>query len=157
MCPTRTVSSFSFFITRSVHFSVLCSFVQQLELRQFKTLETPEPGQNKKKRPETRKHTKDLLSSLKLFFGTVRLFQKFFGLHQRVPPSFVSIFCNRMDVKKSLLHFWALRHCSKISFQKFFPKFCKVSKGSPLHFFHILQPTGVSQSPKGPPFYNFEP
>ena len=27
-----------------------------------------------------------------------------------------------------------------------------ISQGSPFNFFHILQPTGVSQSPKGPPF-----
>ena len=25
-------------------------------------------------------------------------------------------------------------------------------KGSPFNFFHFLQPAGVSQSPKGPPF-----
>ena len=35
----------------------------------------------------------------------------------------------------------------------FFGKFFHVSKGSPLHLFVIfLQPAGVSQSPKGPPF-----
>ena len=28
-------------------------------------------------------------------------------------------------------------------------------KGPSFNFFDILQPTGVSQSPKGPPFYNF--
>ena len=28
-------------------------------------------------------------------------------------------------------------------------------KGPPFNFFHILQPAGVSQSPKGPPFYIF--
>ena len=35
--------------------------------------------------------------------------------------------------------------------------FLNVSKGSHFNFFEILQPTGVSQNPRGPPFYNFEP
>ena len=39
---------------------------------------------------------------------------------------------------------------------KFFGQFFSVLKGSPLNFFHILQPAGVSQSPKGPPFTFFD-
>ena len=54
-----------------------------------------------------------------------------------------------------LLHFSALWHCSKISFSKFFGNFLKFPKGPALFFFHILQPLGVSQSPKGSPFIIF--
>ena len=58
--------------------------------------------------------------------------------------------------------FHILRHCDTVQkfknlMVKFFKKLFKVSQWSPFKFFHILQPTGVSQSPKGPPFYNFEP
>ena len=35
---------------------------------------------------------------------------------------------------------------------KFFAEFFKNLPKVPLHFFHILQPTGVSQIPKDPPF-----
>ena len=40
---------------------------------------------------------------------------------------------------------------------KFFRKFFKISQVFPFNYFHTLQPTGVSQNPKGPLFYNFEP
>ena len=58
MCPTLIVGSFL-----DAYGPLLCSFVQQLELRRFKTLEPQKPVQNEKKkqnrRPEPRKHTKD--------------------------------------------------------------------------------------------------
>ena len=118
----------------------------------------PEPRPKQKyRRPEPRKHTKDpLLVFSLIFLGTMRLL-KFFGLHQRVPSSFVSIFCNTMDVKKktnrclkipNVPHIF--RH--KIPFLKLFSEILSKSpKGYPLNFFHILQPTGVPQSPKAPP------
>ena len=54
------------------------------------TLETSEthPKQKTHRRPEPRKHTKDLLQLSWYFqlefFGTMRLFLKTFGLHQRI-------------------------------------------------------------------------
>ena len=84
------------------------------------------------------------------FFGTMRLFLKFFRF-ERVSPPFVSIFCNTVDVKKSqrVLRF---TYCGSVKLFKnlilnFFRKFFKISQGSPVTFFHILQPSGVSQSP----------
>ena len=59
---------------------------------------------------------------------------------QRVPPftffGTVTLFKNHI-----LKFFWAI--------------FFQSLKGPPFNFFHILQPAGVSQSPKGPPFYIF--
>ena len=61
-----------------------------------------------------------------------------------------------MDVKKIPKGpFYIFRHCDivqKSRFKKFFRDFFPVPKGLPFIFFHILQPAGVSQSPKGPPF-----
>ena len=66
-----------------------------------------------------------------------------------------------MDVKKiAESPFYIFRHCDTVEkshFLHFFGKFFLVPKGSPFKFFHILQPAGVPQSPKGPTFYNFEP
>ena len=47
------------------------------------------------------------------------------------------------------------RHCDTVEkshFKNFSEFFLKISQGSPFNFFHISQPTGVSQSRKGPPF-----
>ena len=110
---------------------LFCSFVQhhQLELRTSKTYSKRQKlVQNENIDVQNLENI--AAPSLGVFhsnfFGTMQLFLKYFGFHQRVSPSFVSIFCNTMDVK--------------------------ISQGSALIFFHILQPTGVSQSPKGPPF-----
>ena len=114
--------------------------------------------QNEKKksktRPEPRKHTKDPTLA-PLFFGTMRLFLKFFGLHQRVPPSFDILQhngCQKIPKGPPFTFFGTVTLFKNHFFQKFFEKFFKVTKGSPFNFFHTLQPTGVSQSPKGPPF-----
>ena len=51
--------------------------------------------------------------------------------------------------------FYIFRHCDTVqkSHLNFFWKFFHVSKRSPFIFLKIfLQPAGVSQSPKGPPF-----
>ena len=88
-----------------------------------------------------------------IFFGTMRLFIENFWIAPKCPLSFVSIFCNRLEGKNLIgpsFHFSALWHCSKISFFDF-SDFFSVSKGLP-SFFYILQQTGVSKSPKGPPF-----
>ena len=43
----------------------------------------------------------------------------------------------------------------KSHFEIFLGNFFQSLKGPPFNFFHILQPPGVSQTPKGPPFYIF--
>ena len=98
MCPTLTVGSF--FYWRKVHFFVHLFNNLNYGGSNHSNLRSASKTKRKNKtRPEPRKHTKDPPLA-PLFFGTMRLFLKFFGLHQRVPPSFVSIFCNTMDVKK---------------------------------------------------------
>ena len=102
MCPTLTVCSF-FRRVRST-FLFICSTTSNLNNFEPQQLEPQKRVQNEKKkqnrRPEPRNHTEDPPIA-PLFFGTMRLFSELFGLHQRVPPSFVSTFCNTMDFKKS--------------------------------------------------------
>ena len=88
----------------------------------------------------------------RIFFGTMRLFWKFFWFPPEGLPSFVSIICNTMDVKKLkkgppftflckfYVHFYVhfyYRHCDtvqKSQFYHFFRNFPKSPKG-PLFFF----------------------
>ena len=133
-----------------------------MEVQNTRTSEArPKRKEKNKTRPEPRKHTKDPTLA-PLFFGTMRLFLKFFGLHQRVPPSFVSIFCNTMDVKKSqrvppFIFFGTVTLFKNHFFQSFFGKFFKVTKGSPLQFFSYFATSWSFTKPEGSPFYNFEP
>ena len=132
---------------------LFCSFVQQPQTSTTSNLN----NSNLRSASKTKRKNKHNLENTPLpplFFST---FLRFFGLHQRVPPSFVSIFCNTMDVKKSQrvppFTFFGTVTLFKNLIKKFFGKFFHVSKGSPLQFFSsFLQPAGVSQSPKGPPF-----
>ena len=99
------------------------------------------------KRKEKTKHAQNLENTLRipLFFGTMRLFLKFFGLHQRVPPSFVSIFCNTNGCQKipkglftkgpPFTFFGTVTLFKNHILKRFFGKFFKV-KGS--HPFTIL-------------------
>ena len=156
MCPTLTVGSF-FRHERST-FLFICSTTSNRNNFEPQQLEPQKRVQNKKKkqnrRPEPRNHTKDPLIA-PLFFGTMRLFLKPFGLHQRVPPSFFRHFATQwMSKNPKGSPFYIFRHCDtfqKSHFKIFFGIFFKSPKCSP-HFFHILQPAGVSQSPRGPPF-----
>ena len=90
----------------------------------------------------------------------MRLFLKLIGLHQRIPPSLVSIFCNTMDVKKSqrvpLLHFSALKG-QKSHFKKFFRKLFQVTKGSPFNFLKIFCNQLEFHKARRAPLFNFEP
>ena len=159
MCPTIIVGSF-FLDTKGPLF---CSFVQHPQTSTTSNLnnsnlrsasKTKRKKQNR--RPQPQKHTKDPTLA-PLFFGTMRLFLKFFGLHQRVPPSFASIFCNTMDVKKSQrvppFTFFGTVTLFKNLIQKFFWEiFSCLQRVPPSFFKNFLQPARVSQSPKGPPF-----
>ena len=101
MCPTITVGSF--FRHESSTFLFICSTTSNLNNFKPQQLQPQKRVQNEKKkqnrRPQPRKHTKDPTIA-PLFFGTMRLFE-FFWIAPKSPPSFVSIFCNTMDVKKS--------------------------------------------------------
>ena len=150
MCPTLTVGVFLLALG-----PLFCSFVQQLELWRFKTLETSEA---RPKRKEKTKHVQNLENTLRIplsptFFRHYAIFFDFFCFNKGSPLQFLIFpplpilsFSGTFSRVPLLL----FRYCdtSKISFHflKIFPK------GSP---FHTLQQTGVSKSTKGPPFYNF--
>ena len=135
--------------------STFCLFVQQLELRKFKTLETSDPGQHQKKqhrRPETRKHTKDPpVGFLGVF--SLRSFSAlcdFFGLHQRVPFICFDLLQQNGCQKVPNGHFFYIfRNCDTV--QK------SHSKISPFNFFSYFATNWSSKKPKGSPFHNFEP
>ena len=156
MSPTLTVSSFF----RPVLFPLFCSTSSTWTTVVQNILETPEPrSKQKHRRPEPRKHrTPILVFFTRIFFGAMRFFFEFF----RIPPKGLPFICfdilphNGCQKIPKGLHFSALWHCSKISVSIFFRKFFEISQGSPFNFF-IFCTTGVSQSPKGPAFYNFEP
>ena len=100
-------------------------------------LETPEPRPKQKhRRPEPRKHTKDppLVFFTRIFFGTMRLFFKLFGLHNRVSPSFDSIFCNTMSKNPKGSPFTFFGTVTMFKNLIFFGKFLKISQGSPSIF-----------------------
>ena len=90
-----------------------------------------------------------------------RHYATFFEFHQRVSPSFASIFCNTMDIKKSQrAPFYIFRHCDAVQkshFQIFFRKFLNISQGPPFNFFSNFATNWSFTKPKGSPFYNFEP
>ena len=150
MFPTITVV---FFRHESSTFLFICSTTSNFNNFKPQQLQPQKRVQNEKKkqnrRPQPRKHTLAPLFSA--------LFLKFFGLHQRVPPSFVSIFYNTMDVKKSQrvppFTFFGTVTLFKNLIKKILGNFFMSPKGPPFNFFsNFLQPAGVSQSPKGPPF-----
>ena len=151
MCPTITVGSF-FRHERSA-FLFFCSTTSNLNNSNLRSAsKTKRKKQNR--RPQPRKHTKDPTLA-PLFFGTMRLFLKFFGLHQRVPPSFGSIFCKTMDVKKSQrvpLTFFGTVKLFKNLIKNFFGKFFHVSKGSPFNFLKFLATSWSFTKPEGSPF-----
>ena len=109
---------------------VLCSTTSNLNNFKPQQLQPQKRVQNEKKkqnrRPQPRKHTKDPTLA-PLFFGTMRLFLKFFGLHQRVPFHLFRYFATQWISKNRkgspLLHFSALSHCSKISLKFFWEIF----------------------------------
>ena len=149
MSPTITVGSF-FRRVRST-FLFICSTTSNLNNFKTQQLQTQKKKQNR--RPEPRKHTKDPPIA-PLFFGTMRLFETFW-IAPKGPPSFVSIFCNTMDVKKSQrVPFYIFRHCDTVQkshFKNFFGKFFHVPKGSPI-FFHFFATSWSFTKPEGSPF-----
>ena len=153
MCPTITVGSF-FLDTKGPLF---CSFVQQPQTSTTSNLnnsnlrsasKTKRKKQNR--RPQPRKH---ILAPL--FFST---FFEVFWIAPEGPPFICLDILQHNGCQKIAKGppFYIFRHCDTVQkshSKNFFGKFFHVSKGSPLRFFsNFLQPAGVSQSPKGPPF-----
>ena len=90
----------------------------------------------------------------------MRLFETFWieCFSPKGPPFNFLMFCNTMDVKKSqsvrpFTFFGTVTLFKNLIKKIFLGNFFMSPKGSPLQFFkNFLQPAGVSQSPKGPPF-----
>ena len=87
-----------------------------------------------------------------IFFGTMRLF---FELLWIPPKGLLRLFryfaTQWMSKNPKGSPFHSFRHCDTVqkSHFKFFSEIFN-PKGPPLNVFHILQPSGVLQSPKGP-------
>ena len=159
-CTTLTVASFFSSVHRDrspfLFIWFICSTSSTLTTDVQNILEMPEPRlKQNHRRPEPRKHRTPFGVFHSDFFRHYATFFEFFGFHQRVSPSFVSIFYNTMDngCQKSQrvppFTFFGTVTLFKNLIIKIFRKIPRIP------FFHILQPTVVSQSPKGPPFYNF--
>ena len=151
MSPTLTVSSF---------LDPYCSrfFVQhhQLEPRSSKTYSKRQNLVQNKNIDVRNLENIELpfwCFSLGFFSALCDFFSNFFAFHQRVSPSFVSIFCHTMDVKKSQ-RVYIFRHCDtvqKSQFQFFSGNFLKSLKGPPLIFSYFAQ-LGFHKAQRVPPF-----
>ena len=130
----------SFFRHERSTFLFICSTTSNFNNFKPQQHQPQKRVQNEKRkrnrRPQPRKHT-----LAPLFFST---FLKFFGLHQRVPPLFVLLFCNTMDVKESQrvppFTFFGTVTLFKNLIKKFFFSgyFFMSPKGSPFIFFQIF-------------------
>ena len=135
---------YSFFRRVRSTFLFICSTTSNLN-----NFEPQKRVQNKKK-----KQPPHFFSALCDFFETFWIGSP----HQRVPPSFVCFDILQHNECQKIPKgppFNIFRHCDSVQkshFKNFLGNFFKSPKGSPLIFFHILQPAGFSQSPKGPPF-----
>ena len=121
------------------HFNAIgplfCSFVQhhQLELRTSRRSKTYSKRQNL---VQNKNIDAQNLENIGPFGDFTRIFSAlcdFFGFHQRVSSSFVSIFCNTMDVKKipkgPPFYIFRQWHCSKIILIFFSEIFIKSLQG----------------------------
>ena len=109
-----------FFYKRKVHF-----FVHLFNILNYGSSKHSKPqilAKTKRNKTDVQNLENTLripLSSPFTFFGTMRLFFEIFWIAPKGPLSFVSKFCNTMNVKKSQsIPFYIFRHCdsSKISF-----------------------------------------
>ena len=105
-----------FFLFLDAYSPLFCSLFICL-LRKFKTLETSEPGQNKNKRPETRKHTKDPSQfPTPVFF---RHYATFFEIFWIAPkgPHFICFDISQQDGCQKIPKgppFYIFRHCDTV-------------------------------------------
>ena len=150
----------SFFRHERSTFLFICSTTSNLNNIKPQQLQPQKRVQNEKKkqnrRPQLRKHTKDPTSA-PLLFGTRRHFEVFW-----IAPECPAFICfdilqhNGCQKTPKGPPFYIFRHCDTVqkSHLKNFllGNFFMSSKGPSSFFFNFLQPAGVSQSPKGPPF-----
>ena len=173
-CTTLIVASF--YRQFNAIGPLFCSFVQhhQLEIRTSKTYSKRQNLVQKKNIDvQNLENIGSPLFFTRFFLGTMWFFwffwippkglpfvcfDNFFGFHQRVSPSFVSIFCNTMDVKKSQRVPPFTFFGTVTLFRIFFLIFLKNLQRVPFNFFSYFGTNWSSTKPKGsPPFYNFEP
>ena len=154
MCPTLTVGSF--FRLLRFTFLVTCLTTSNLNNFEPQQLEPQKRVQNEKKkqnrRPEPRYHTKDppiapLFSALCDFFET-------FWIAPKGPPfNFFDILqhngCQKTPNGPPFYIFGTVTLFKNLIFKIILGNFFK-SLRAPPQIFHILQPAGVSQSPRGP-------
>ena len=157
MYPTLTVGSF-FRRLRST-FLFFCSTTSNLNKFKPQQLQHQKRVQNEKKkqnrRPEPQKQTKNPHIA-PLFFGTMRLFETFWIAPKGHP--FICFYILQHNGCRKFAKgppFYIFRHCDTVqnSLKKVRWEIVSCPQRVPLSFFfHFLQPAGVSQSPKGPPF-----
>ena len=151
-CTIPTVASFMSVQRDRSTFLFICSTSSTWTTDVQNILEKPEPRPKQKhRRPEPRKHgIPPLVFSTRIFFGTMRHFLKFFVFHQMSAFVCFDILqhngCQKITKRPPFYHF---RLCDTV--QNFhFPIFSWVFQNlpkAPFDFFHVLQQTGVSQSP----------
>ena len=158
MCPTITVGSF-FRHERST-FLFICSTTSNLNNFKPQQLQPQKRVQNEKKkqnrRPQPRNHTKDpTLAPLFSALGDC------FWIAPEGPPSFVSIFCNTMDVKKlqrvpPFTFFGTVTLFKNLIKNFFLGNFFMSPKGPP-SFFKIFCNQLEFHKARRVPLLNFEP
>ena len=142
MCPTLTVGSFFRRVRSTLLF--ICSTTSNLNNFKPQQLQPQQHVQNKKKKqnrhPEFRNHTKDPPIA-SLFFGTMRLFSNFLDCTKGSPLHmfryFATQWTSKNPKKSPFTYFGTVTLFKNLVFKNFLGNFFK--------------------SPKGPPFYKFEP
>ena len=144
-CTTLTVASF--FRQFNAIRPLFCSFVQlhQLELRTSKTYSKRQNS----KRPKQKHQRTDDVSHFD-FFGTMRLFLKFFGF---LPfDIFQHNGCQKIPKGPPFTIFGTVT-----LFKNLIKNILRSPKGLSLFFFSNFATNWSFSKPKGSPFYNFEP
>ena len=152
MCPTITVGSF--FRHESSFFVYLFNNLKPQQL-QTSTTPTSEARPKRKKTKQTsttsKTHKRSHLSPT--FFRHYATFFKIFWIAPEGPPSFVSIFCNTMDVKKLQRNpFYIFRHCDtvrKSHLKNFMGNFFMSPRGPPFNFFEFFATSWSFTKPEG--------
>ena len=150
----------SFFRQFNAICPLFCSFVQyhQLELRTSKAYSK---RQNLVHNKNIDVQNIDNIGSPLSFFHSdffrhyATFFEAFWIPPKGLPFNFFYILQHNRCQKSPGSPFYNFRHCDIV--QKIFSEIFLNLPMVPLKFFPILQPTRVSQNPKGPPYYNYEP
>ena len=152
----------SFFRRVRSTFLFICSTTSNLSNFEPQQLEPQKRVQNEKKKPnrrtEPRNHTEDPPIA-PTFFGTMRLFLKLLGLHQRVPLHFFRHFatqCMSKIPKGPPFTFFGTVTLFKNLIKKFFlGNFFQVPKKLPFNFLSYFATSWSFTKPEGSPFSQF--